>query len=197
MKKIFVFALSLVILVSVFVSFKISQIPTKPVHYHANFAVFVDGKQEDFTKPQLMHIKPCSNDEAESNDPKENVHLHDQIGNVVHLHADGIHWNFFLSTIHFDLAKKTEGKSLTVYSKGLKVDSKILDETIQKQDQILIHIATQSGAQKISYDPVLVEEETAVGTSAADYDAGKGGAEKCGVIGNRTLWQRFKLAFGL
>ncbi len=197
MKKIFAASVGILFLFVGFVVFKISKVPTIPVHYHANFAVFIDGVQKDFTKPSLMHIKPCTNDESESSEPEENVHLHDQVGNVVHLHAAGISWRTFFHSIKFDLNSFTNEKELSVYSKGEKVSPGYLDQEIQKQDQVLIHIASESAAAKIVDDSNLIKESEAVGTSAAEYDAGKGGAEKCGAVGSRTLWQRFKLAFGL
>lgn len=197
MKKILLPAVILVVFAIGFVTYKLSTVPTTPVHYHANFAIFIDGKQVDFTKPSLMHIKPCTNDESESSEPEENVHLHDQVGNVVHLHAAGISWRTFFHSIKFDLNSFTNEKELSVYSKGEKVSPGYLDQEIQKQDQVLFHIASESAAAKIADDSNLIKESEAVGTSAAEYDAGKGGAEKCGVIGNRTLFQRFKLAFGL
>lgn len=197
MKKIGLSVISILLCVLLFVWYKVSQIPAVPVHYHANFAVFIEGKQADFTSPSLMHIKPCSNDEHESSDPKENVHLHDQIGNVVHVHANGIDWHTFFSTVKFDLLSKTNEKLMTVYSKGERVSQEYLYAEIKPQDQVLIHIASQSGVQNVKDDPVLAKEQESVGTSAAQYDEGKVGVEKCGVDGTRTFFQRFKLAFHL
>ncbi len=196
-KKTFFFLILSLSVLFFFVAKKTLAVPQEPVHYHANFAVFVEGKQVDFTKPSLMHIAPCTDDVHVSTDPKENVHLHDQIGNVVHLHMDGISWNTFFSTVGFDLLPATNEKSLSVYSKGKKVSEGVLHDTIQKQDEILVHIASQSGKEHISQDPQLQQEFEKVGTNASEYDAGNIGIEKCGAQGKRTLWQRMKIAFGL
>lgn len=197
MKKFGIVFIIISVCVVFFVGYKTIQIPAIPVHYHANFAVFIDGKQADFTSPSLMHIKPCTNDEHESSDPKENVHLHDQVGNVVHVHANGISWQIFFSTIKFNLPEKANEKIMSVYSAGKQVSQGYLDEEIKPQDQLLIHIASKSAVQSISDDPLLQKEEEAVGTNASQYDEGKVGVEKCGVDGTRTLFQRFKLAFHL
>lgn len=180
------------------VAYRISQVPAVPVHYHANFAVFVDGKQIDFTKPQLMHIAPCATDTHVSLDPMENVHLHDGIGNVVHLHMRGITWKTFFDAIQFDYLPLTQDRSLTVYRNGKSVSPGILFENeIGREDRILVHIATESGAQLVSQVPLLQKEDEKVGNNAKDYDEGKIGIEKCGADGKRSLWQRAKIAFDL
>ncbi len=187
----------LIVLVVSFALYKTLQVSKDPVHYHANFAVFISGEQVDFSKPSLMHIQPCTNDEKESSNPEDNVHLHDQVGNVVHLHADGINWHTFFSSIQYDLLGKTNGKTMTVYSKGVAVSPQHLFDVIEPRDMLLIHIASQGGAQNVSEDVSLQLEQKAVGTSASEYDEGKIGIEKCGTHGQRSLFQRFTIAFGL
>lgn len=173
-----------------FIVWKTLQVPAEPVHYHANFAVFVDGKQVDFSRPELMHIAPCTDDTHLDTDPAENVHLHDGIGNVVHLHMAGITWKTFFDSIKFDYLALTNGKELTVYRNGEMVSPGILtDIPIGRQDRVLIQIATQSAFISSEYEKV--------GTNAAEYDTGKVGIEKCGSAASLSLWQRFRIAFRL
>jgi hypothetical protein len=85
--------------------------PAAPaVHYHAAFAVVVDGAPLDFSSPDQMHIAPCGTDE----DPdaalsaKDRVHLHNQVGNVAHVHDDNVTWATLLESLAVPgLADKT------------------------------------------------------------------------------------------
>lgn len=181
-----------------FVVWKTLQVPAEPVHYHANFAVFVDGQQVDFSRPELMHIAPCSDDSHMDTDPIENVHLHDGVGNVVHLHMAGITWKTFFDSIKFEYLPLTNGRELTVYRNGEKVSPGLLsDSPIGKQDRILVHIATQSGTATVSESSLISAEYEKVGSNSAEYDTGKIGIEKCGSEGMLSLWQRARIAFGL
>ena len=67
-----------------------------PTHMHANFAVFIDGQQFDFNKPEFMI--------AEDETPKsENVHLHVPRSDVVHVHTTLTTWDEFFTSIGFTL----------------------------------------------------------------------------------------------
>jgi hypothetical protein len=65
------------------------------VHYHAGFQVYINGVKQDYSGIEFMHIKPCMT-EGESkhdlSDPIERAHLHDDVGDVVHIHDDGVVW---------------------------------------------------------------------------------------------------------
>lgn len=205
MKKILLVPLLLTILILTVIPivFKTLQVPATAPHHHANFAVFINGQQVDFSSPRLMSIQPCTDDQHISSDPLDNVHLHDQVGNVVHVHAERITWNHLFESIKFDIDKSMQSTAsgvliTSVYRNGEKSEHEILGEPIQKQDRLLLHIATQSGSQKIDQDPVLVKEYEATGTNANEYDEGKIGIEKCGSShATRSMWKRFKIAFHL
>ncbi len=89
-----------------------------------------------------------------------------------------------------------EGKEIvtTVYVNGERRNSPILKQVIGKQERLLIHIATQSGANRIENDHHLQEEFARVGSNSAEYDEGKIRIEKCGSQGKRSFWQRLKIA---
>ena len=67
-----------------------------PTHMHANFAVFINGQQFDFDKPEFMI--------AEDETPKSNnVHLHIPRADVVHVHTTLTTWDEFFTSIGFTL----------------------------------------------------------------------------------------------
>jgi hypothetical protein len=169
------------------VGYKTAQIPLSPTHYHANFAVFEDGKQVDFTSPTLMHIAPCVDGDSHSDDPKENVHLHDGVGNVVHLHMEGITWKTFFESIHY-WDKMTANGPMTIYIDRQKVSEEVLTKTILPRSHLMVQVGSVSADFEKDFE--------LVGDNAQEYDEGKIGIEKCGTTGGRTVWQRFKIAFG-
>lgn len=65
----------------------------KAVHYHAAFRIYVDGTLQNFSDIQYMSVAPCTDtpDEHEEAE-KETVHLHDLVGDVIHVHSDGQRW---------------------------------------------------------------------------------------------------------
>ena len=187
--------------IALFVGYKISQVPSAPVHYHANFAVFEGGKQVDFSSPEFMHISPCTENEVHSDDPNENVHLHDGIGNVVHVHADSISWKTLFETLkYWDRLEKTHESSrlsdlgISIYVDGKDTSYDVLTTTIVPQTHLLISIDSQAPSTDSAR---LKRELDAVGNNAKEYDEGKIGIEKCGSTGKRSLWERFTIAFGL
>jgi hypothetical protein len=65
-----------------------------PTHMHANFAVFINGQQVDFS-PYMI---------GEDDTPKsDNVHLHVPRPDVVHVHTTLTTWDVFFTSIGFQL----------------------------------------------------------------------------------------------
>lgn len=186
----------------IFTVYKTLQVPDHVLHYHANFAVFIDDKQVDFSKPEFMHITPCgTEDHHDENDEDEWVHLHDNVGNVVHVHHNDITWNDMFKNLRYDIQhviKEQESKGATIkyYLNGKKTEQ-VLQSIIGKDDQLLVSIGTEKSVENVSDDPVLKQQFEKVGTDAKDYDAGKKGKETCGGSGQRTFLERMKIAFGL
>lgn len=87
-------------------------------HAHADFAMFINGQQFDFSLPQFMSIAPCVTTSshhqlipaafAHGEDPLHEgaesslgdwVHLHDGIGTTIHLHKEGVTYAQFFESI--------------------------------------------------------------------------------------------------
>ncbi len=67
------------------------------VHYHAGFRVVVNGEVQDYSGIEYMRISPCSTEydthrPVDLTNPKERIHLHNNIGTVAHIHAAGVVW---------------------------------------------------------------------------------------------------------
>ncbi|MEK7558913.1 MAG: hypothetical protein AAB521_01245 [Patescibacteria group bacterium] len=96
--------------------------PVKKVHYHAGFVVFRDDKKIDFSDFKYMRVKPCSEDtEHEDSDEDiqaEKAHLHDLVGDVVHVEQENAYWRDLFINIDY----KLDYSKATTYINGNKVE---------------------------------------------------------------------------
>lgn len=137
----------LVILGIRFVSYQ----PPKDVHYHANFAVYVDGKQEQFSNPLLYEeISECSI--STDKKPGERAHLHENIKDVVHVEDSAVTWGNFFQNINWNVSDKyldtsdvllvnTDTKKVTYILNGEEV-SNITNKVIGDKDRLLVSYGT-------------------------------------------------------
>lgn len=111
-----------------------SQKAEEEVHYHAGFRIYLNNVLVDFSKPEFMHLEPCGEEEAheERNDPRERAHLHDLIGDVVHVHSETAIWRDLLENLRFNPTGKT-----IFYLNGSVVNN-LLDRTISPYDRVLL-----------------------------------------------------------
>src|SRR4051812_30234652 len=106
MKKVIYIIFGLVILGSLGIIFR-DQIqekffPVKELHYHAGFQVYENGKQKSFADIAYMHDKPCTGKKAEEEKEDEQIekaHLHDLVGDVVHVHRENATWGDLFKNI--------------------------------------------------------------------------------------------------
>lgn len=67
-----------------------------PVHEHADFALFIRGKQYDFDQPQFLST-------AEGKELSPYVHIHEPRYTVAHSHATLTRWDEFFTSLGFTL----------------------------------------------------------------------------------------------
>lgn len=195
MKKILLLLSTTIILIIAFVVYRTLQVPEVPIHYHANFAVFINGRQINFADPNYMHLAPCvANNTKVSFNKLDNVHLHDQVGNVVHIHQAGIVWNDLFTSIHYTLDKETGNVPVSYYLNGKKVEKSVLSKVIGKQDKLLISADAQPAPNELRASEYYAKQAAAIGDTAKEYDNGTKGAEHCGAEGKRAFMTRFQIA---
>ena len=115
---------------------------TKPIHYHAGFQIYVDGELQDFSDWKYMHTLPCNADgKATAGELQiDKAHLHDRIGDVVHVHTGGALWKDLFINIQFPIdAKKITG----AYIDG-KPFNDILTQPIKEYESVLIILGDDS-----------------------------------------------------
>lgn len=72
-----------------------------PNHTHANFAVWVHGKQYDFAQAKYMSGSSTDESTHPHAGPRQYLHLHDGNGHVIHRHKPGLTFGDFLKSLGF------------------------------------------------------------------------------------------------
>ncbi len=105
MKKVFLLSSALLFLVACERQFE--QNPD-PNHTHADFAIWINGEEIDFSGPEFMSglsTDEHTHDEADERH-HEYLHLHDGVGHVLHSHKPGQAFGEFLSSLGIEIQQK-------------------------------------------------------------------------------------------
>src|SRR5438309_6592742 len=64
------------------------------VHYHANFALYINGQREEFKGAQYyQEVAICTTNGITI--PQQRAHMHDGINSVLHVHDHAVTWGQF------------------------------------------------------------------------------------------------------
>lgn len=142
-------------------------------HYHANFAVYINGQREEFESFAFYEeVSSCTGDML--NDPHTRTHMHDRINHVVHVHDKAATWGHFFANLGFVLGNKVlatsttayvdgqDGKDLNFYLNGKAVSS-VANEVINSEDVLLIEYG-------VADDAILAEHYNEITKDAAEYN---------------------------
>lgn len=114
-------------------------VPEKKIHYHAGLLVFQNNKKVDFSDVKYMYIKPCTingkEEETNEDDQLEKAHLHDNIGDVIHIERGGAVWKDLFTNIRFPL----DYDKATGFINGKKVVN-YQSKVIQPYDRLIVFI---------------------------------------------------------
>ena len=174
-----------------------------PPHYHANFAVFVEGKQLDFSKDEYMEdVAACklSNNVL----PNERVHLHENDGDSVHIHAAGVAWNHFFENIGFVFedtflySEKDWLKTFTAPEKAhFVLNGEIIknpnNSLIHSEDSLLIYYGSISDEEVIKLFKTLPKDASEYNTKYDPASCG-GTNEKCDTPTCKEYFRIFRWA---
>src|SRR3989338_3574701 len=88
---------------------------SKKIHYHAGFQVYKDDVLQDFSDIKYMTISPCTDKKTHESKNKEleKAHLHDQVGDVVHVEVERSIWGNLFKNLHYETAFKEKVKAYT------------------------------------------------------------------------------------
>lgn len=123
------------------------------VHYHSNFAVYINGEREEFVLPTYYEeVAACTT--AYHDNPKGRVHMHGEINDVIHVHDARVTYGNFFNNIGWGIGKnylatidKTyvvdEENKLTFILNGEEIDS-ITNRVIGNLDKLLVSYGIES-----------------------------------------------------
>jgi len=122
-------------------------------HYHANFAVFINGDRQEFKGAQYyQEIAACSSHDS----PLTRAHMHDENNHVVHVHANLVTWSDFFTNLGWSLGNTMLYDGQTAYIDGQngnlhfivngKPTRSIANEVIGDQDRLLISFGVEDSA---------------------------------------------------
>lgn len=138
------------VVIGVFLAFllRLWLVDYSVVHYHANFALYVDGKRELFDNfTYYEEVASCTTEDVFN--PRSRVHMHGNINGSVHVHDAGATWGHFFANIGYALGDNVlvtdkgvyrdgaDGKKLSFYLNGKEVKT-IANRTINSKDRLLI-----------------------------------------------------------
>ncbi len=139
------------------------------VHYHAGFLVFKNGIKQDFSDLKYMEVKPCGEGHEDELTPEEiqieKAHLHDGIGDVVHVHRDEAQWGDLFTNIGVEMNASVAG-----YINNQSVHN-ILDQPIVAYDSVVM----------IEGDGIAVEDALKQSVSRERIVEAEQKSENCGV----------------
>jgi predicted lactoylglutathione lyase len=166
------------------------------VHYHANFALYLDGQREQFKSPQYYtETEMCSADTT--NIPTERAHMHDNVNNVVHVEDSAVTWGQFFENLGWTLGPNSITKpdgTLYVASGSQKLHvmlngqdytdlSNMATAVIKDEDKMLISFGDESKT-------TLMQQYRSIPSTAHHYDVTPD-PDSCGGHGGSMIHQRF------
>lgn len=131
--------------------------PEPPTHFHANWAVWVDGQRLDLTGDRFMEdVSACQI--VGKVLPTQRVHLHNHDMAVVHVHQPGVTWGHLLANLGMGIGQRylaladgtlrvdSAGRTLKVVPNG-RPESVIDNQLIRSGDRLLISYGPESAAE--------------------------------------------------
>ena len=110
--------------------------PSPEIHLHAGFQVYQNNVLQDFSDFKYMNIKPCDEDDIAHDDPaneqNEKAHLHDKVGDVVHVHRANVVWQDLFTNLNV-----TINPTPSAFINGQPI-SDFLQTPIQAYDSLVI-----------------------------------------------------------
>ncbi len=155
------------------------------VHYHANFAVYVNGQRESFAADSYYEgVSNCYADEA--NAPTERAHLHDHVNDIVHVEDSAVTWGQFFQNLGWGTGSnyiQTSDKLLvasashpiTYMLNGKPVDNPA-GLVIRSLDKLLVSYGMTSKA-KLQTQTQSISDSAGVANTTPDPESCSGSAQ--------------------
>jgi hypothetical protein len=172
--------------------------PEAPPHFHANFAVFVDGRRVDLTGGQYSEEVASCRLTGQALQPQERVHLHNRDPDVAHVHHAGVTWGHLFANLGFGLGGSYmatdqgsiladgAGKTLKFVVNG-RLATSVHNVLIASGDRLLVSYGAENAAE------VLAKQFPAVASDAPQFNERPDPAGCSGAV-EPTFWDRLRHA---
>lgn len=149
-KYVFIFT-AVLLAVGIYIGISSKQNRTdQHTHFHAGFIIYVNGQKQDYSNTRFMHLDVCSipgKQDDRTIDKTDTVHLHDNVGDVAHIHVENVTWGMLFANMNVSFPK---GIPISGYRNG-KIIQDILNEPIQKDDSVILVIGDKKRVDTSSY----------------------------------------------
>jgi hypothetical protein len=181
----------------------VTYAPPQHTHYHANFAVYINGVQEQFKDKQYYEDVAICSTTTDISFPQQRVHMHDGINSVVHVHDHATTWGQFFENIGWYVgpdfiqnkagqmykADSTAKLHIVINGQDYTDLTPITNQVIGDRDRLLVSFGDLTQSQ-------IDTESKAIPNTAATYDASIDPASCAGGHNETpTLKQRFNNLF--
>lgn len=175
MKKIIPYIIGALIVFLLIAGVRFFTLEENHLHYHTNFALFINEQRIDFSKPNYSEdVADCAVEGQIL--PRQRVHLHENNPDVVHVHHDGATWGHFLANLGFalgpnsleddqgNLYQNSTDKKLSFILNG-KVTTNPYNTVIGNEDRLLISYGAENTAT------LIADQFSQVASNAPEYNA--------------------------
>jgi len=170
-------------------------------HYHANFAVYINGQREQFNGPQYYEeVAACT--AHGTIQPAQRAHMHDNINSVIHVHDDGVTWQQFFNNLGWTLGPnfiQTDQQKLYLEDATNKLNIELNGQNLTDLTSIANVVIKDRDRLLISYGDIdaktLQSEYNSVPNTAQKYDKSNDPASCSGQMQKVTLSDRLHHLF--
>ena len=174
--------------------------PPAATHFHADWAIFVDGERLDLSDQRYMEeVASCYTVDGEVT-PQSRAHMHEGNHDVVHVHHLGATWGHLAGNLGIGLGEGylilddgtrifdgEDGRFTYILNGGALTSAH--NELIASEDRLLISYGSESLSE-------LAEGQFGqVATTAGEYNMREDPATCSGSSEPLGVWERLKLAF--
>jgi hypothetical protein len=171
------------------------------VHYHANWAVWIEGQRVDFSDDRYMEDVAACQADPTSMTAESRVHMHDNNPEVIHVHHGGATWAHLLQNLGWgigdgwimtdtgDLFREGDGNRLSFILNGMEVPP-AHDRVIRPGDRMLVSFGNEAAEELLRERFPMVKEDAQYYDDT--YDPGGCGA---GHADHDSLADRLRRAF--
>ena len=149
-------------------------------HYHANFAVYLNGTREEFKNPRYYQEEAICSKGQGITSPEARAHLHDADNSVIHVHDHAVTWGQLFNNIGWSIGtdfvqtdngtiyREDATNKLHIYFNNQDYTglTSIANRVIKDKDRLLVSYGNLD-------DATLMQEAKAVLSTAAAEDASK------------------------